>query len=556
MCFVLTGCMSKPTRRNQQILRVARERCGFENLRPGQEGAVRSVLDGRDTLAVMPTGAGKSAIYQIAACLLPGATVVVSPLIALQRDQLQSIQEQDIGEAAVVNSTVSSAEKEEVIDAVAEGEVEFLFVAPEQFANEEIMERLRQARPSLFVVDEAHCITEWGHDFRPDYMRLGAVVEMLGHPTVLAMTATATPRVREEIVTRLNMREPNVIVSGFDRPNIWLGVESYQDEGAKQVALVNRVVAAEKPGIVYAATRGHAEEIAALLAERGLRAEPYHAGLRPRDREQTQERFMSDELDVIVATIAFGMGVDKPNVRFVFHYDISDSIDSYYQEIGRAGRDGEPARAILFYRPEDTRLRRFFAGGKKLTEEQVSQVIEAIGEGEGPIDPKELLERVDISSTRLTTVLNRLEDVGALETAPTGEILPAGTDDPGEEVVARALRVQETRRELDLARVEMIESYAQSITCRRRQLLHYFGEEDVEPCGTCDNCEAGRGAPSVEEEPFPVNSRVHRNGWGEGIVLGYEDGKIILIFETVGRKTLDVGVVMKRSLLKRAEGGE
>ncbi len=252
-----------------RIESVARDTFGYESLHPGQVEAIESVLAGCDTLAVMPTGAGKSAIYQIAALLSPGPAVIVSPLIALQRDQLAAIQQEDIGEAAVVNSAERASERREAWVELDEHRLTYLFLAPEQFSNEETLAHVRAAQPSLLVVDEAHCISEWGHDFRPDYLKLGAVVEALGHPAALALTATASPPVRAEIVERLHMREPRLIVQGFNRPNIWLGVERFEDEHGKRHALPDRVEAAEKPGIVYAATHKHAEELAAALGARG-----------------------------------------------------------------------------------------------------------------------------------------------------------------------------------------------------------------------------------------------------------------------------------------------
>jgi ATP-dependent DNA helicase RecQ len=283
-------------RRNgtKHVRRIAREAFGYDRLRPGQEEAIKSLLSGRDTLAVMPTGAGKSAIYQIAGLQIPGPTIVVSPMIALQRDQVMTLQEQGLAEAAHVNSTMSANQRQEVFQTLKEGELEYLLLAPEQFNNPESLEYLREAKPSLFVVDEAHCISDWGHDFRPDYLKLGTVIETLGHPTLLALTATASPPVREEIMERLGMHNPKVVVQGFDRPNIWLGVESYNEEQPKRRALLDRVVEWEKPGIIYAATRKHAEDLAAALCEREVRAQAYHAGMKAKDREQVQNAFMND----------------------------------------------------------------------------------------------------------------------------------------------------------------------------------------------------------------------------------------------------------------------
>src|SRR5829696_9402745 len=321
----------------KRIAQVARDSFGWGELRPGQADATAAVIDGRDTLAVMSTGYGKSAIYQIAAVLIPGPTVVVSPLLALQREQVQDLDAQAAGGAANVNSLVSEGEREEAFDDLREDQLEFLFLSPEQLSNPEVLAEVTAAEPSLFVVDEAHCISEWGHDFRPDYLKLGAVAEALGRPAILALTATASPPVREEIVARLGMRDPALFVRGFDRPNIWLGVEHFRDEEHKKRALVARVVAEPKPGIVYAATRRGAEEWAEDFRAAGVDALAYHGGMNKRDRAEAQERFMDEALEVIVATTAFGMGVDKPNVRFVFHSEVADSVDSHYQEVGRAG---------------------------------------------------------------------------------------------------------------------------------------------------------------------------------------------------------------------------
>src|SRR5204863_10158390 len=261
-----------------RIGRAASEVFGFEELRPGQAEAVERVLKGGDTLAVMSTGYGKSAIYQIAALLIPGPTVVVSPLIALQTEQVEELESEDAGGAAAVSSFVAAGARREALEELGEGELEFLFLSPEQLSNEEVLADVTAARPSLFVVDEAHCISEWGHDFRPDYLKLGAVVETVGRPPVLALTATASPPVRHEIVERLRMCSPEVIVRGFDRPEIWLGVERFHAERAKREALLSQVADEPKPGIVYAATRRLAEELAGELVLRGVSAVAYHAG--------------------------------------------------------------------------------------------------------------------------------------------------------------------------------------------------------------------------------------------------------------------------------------
>ena len=338
-----------------EIRELAREALGISKLRPGQLQAIEAVVQGRDTLAVMSTGYGKSAIYQLAGEFIAGPTIVVSPLIALQRDQVEAMEEATVGEAAELNSTVSEGKREELMESLRRGEREFVLLAPEQLAKEEVLEELRQAGPSLLVVDEAHCISEWGHDFRPDYLRLGAFAERLGHPTLLALTATASPPVRREIVERLGMEEPEVIVRGFDRPNLHLAVRRFSEEHGKERALVEAVGEAEKPGIVYIATRKASEELAAELQEAGVAAEAYHAGLGSKRRGELQDRFMADEIETIVATTAFGMGIDKPNVRFVFHAGLSDSVDSYYQEVGRAGRDGAPAAACTSTGPRTKR---------------------------------------------------------------------------------------------------------------------------------------------------------------------------------------------------------
>ncbi|MGB3136159.1 MAG: RecQ family ATP-dependent DNA helicase [Nodosilinea sp.] len=535
----------------EQIRQTAQSKMGYDSLRAGQEEAIAALLRGHDVLAVMPTGSGKSAIYQLAGALIPGATVVISPLLALQQDQVESIAEQEVGDAVAVNSTLGATQREDAFEALADDELEFIFLAPEQFNNPETLARLQEAKPSLFVIDEAHCVSEWGHDFRPDYLRLGAVIDSLGHPRVLALTATAAPAVREEILQHLNMRDAEVVVQGFDRPNIWLEVRRFEDKAVKERALIDQVVRATKPGIVYVATRKQAEAVAEALEAKGVQAIPYHAGMKTSDREKSQAAFMSDQAEVIVATTAFGMGIDKPNVRFVIHHSISDSVDSYYQELGRAGRDSEKAFALLFYCPDDLSIRRFLASSGQVTVEQVEQVAIVLQAQDEPLDRKDLKEQAGLSQSKTAAALNHLAEVGSVEMLPTGEAVASGTALATGKAAEAAVQAQERYQNYVRSRLEMMRGYAEVRDCRREYLLNYFGENQEQPCGFCDNCRAGIVVNDDDfDQPFAMNSQVVHPSWGEGMVMRYEGDKIVILFDQIGYKTLDTKFARQQNLLK------
>ncbi|MCX4919150.1 RecQ family ATP-dependent DNA helicase [Streptomyces sp. NBC_00687] len=555
----------------KRLRRCAREVFGWEQLRPSQIAAMTAVMEGRDTIVVMPTGAGKSAVYQVPGVLLEGPTVVVSPLIALQRDQVAALARIEGSDASAVNSAQRARDNEAVWERVREGSLDFLFVSPEQLAKDEVVEQIAAASPALMVVDEAHCVSSWGYDFRPDYLSLSHVRERIGRPPLLALTASAAAPVRADIVERLGMRDAHEVVAGFDRRNITLEVVRHRENAGKRRWVVERAAAEAKPGIVYAGTRREAEQYAEELSALGFDSSPYHAGLSAAERSRTHDRFQEGELDVVVATSAFGMGIDKPNIRFVLHASVPGSLDSYYQEIGRAGRDGKPSTAILAYRPEDLGVQRFRTGAHP-DPEVLGGLIDAVREQQGPVTATALRERTGLSQTPLTSMLHLLEEAGAVTTEKRGGVraVPGARRDV---CVREAVRIATARVDLERSRVEMMRAYAETNGCRRRHMLGYFGETLAEgDCAGCDTCAraqelketpvrtgdilSGTGPDPLESEAagtadsdFPPGMKVGHSTWGEGQVMSEEGNRITVLFESVGYRTLSLPAVQARGLL-------
>jgi ATP-dependent DNA helicase RecQ len=547
------------------------ERFGHAAFRPGQERVIRCLLAGRDVLAVLPTGAGKSLVYQLAAQLLPGPTVVVSPLLALMKDQEDSIEARGV-EVAVINSAQSEGESEEELRNVREGGAKLLYVTPERFDDDDFMAAMRGRGVSLFVVDEAHSISEWGHDFRPAYLGLGTAAARLGRPTLLALTATATPWVRNEIVERLELRDPAMVVRGTDRPNLFLEGRRVDSEAEERRVLeslltgepdeyppelADRLAEAVRGcGIVYTATTRAAKETAEWLATWGVDADYYHGQRRKADRERVQEAFMAGRVRVIAATNAFGLGVDKPDVRFVIHRDVPASVEAYYQEAGRAGRDGDFARCTLIYRPADLGRAAFLAGGGQLSREDVVRARKGLlATRAGTM--RQLGEATGLSRGDLTRAIELLERHGIVA-EKRGRVRLLVDDFDPEQV---SLEREEHRRAYERSRLEMMRGYAELRECRRRYILNYFGEEyESERCAMCDqDAHAGSARPGdpvdskIPAGPFAVNDRVAHDSWGEGTVQRVTRDSLTVLFDTVGYKMLARDTVEQKTLLEKVE---
>jgi ATP-dependent DNA helicase RecQ len=479
-----------------------RKHFGFEDFREGQREVIATILSGKDAVVVMPTGSGKSLCYQLPAMMMDGATLVVSPLIALMKDQVDSLKARGLP-ATFINSAIPEAEQRSRIDSVRRGDYKLIYVAPERFRSPRFNSALRSVNISLFAVDEAHCVSTWGHDFRPDYLRLKNVIQTLGNTRTLALTATATPYVRSDIIQQLGLKDPQTFVSGFDRPNLSIEVVHTQRDRDK-ISQIKRLANSQSgSGIIYTSTRKAVEQVGTRLRDVGLSVVMYHAGMTDNQRVRAQEEFMGGSKQMIVATNAFGMGIDKPDIRFVVHYQMPGSIEAYYQEVGRAGRDGLASRCLLLFNYADKNTHDFFIEGSYPNGTIVKSVYDALvstGLKRIELSSNEIARRAGESNEMaINSSLYLLERAGHIERVATFPNRPEQNPKRSRAIImlddppATTLRTNQTdvarRGALERRKLREMIEFCYANSCFRTYILDYFGDRHhARQCGTCGNC--------------------------------------------------------------------
>jgi ATP-dependent DNA helicase RecQ len=468
--------------------RVAASHFGIQALRPGQRELIEAVLGGRDALGILPTGGGKSLCFQLPSLFFDKVVVVVSPLLALMRDQNVRLVDREIASGRL-DSTLRAGEEREVLADVQSGALDLLYVTPEGMRREAVRHALAARGVALFVVDEAHCMSSWGHDFRPSYLGLADAFEALGHPPVLALTATATAEVATDITTQLRLRSPRVVRTSCERTNLSLEVVRTPSEERKHDALRDLLRTEYGSGIVYTATVKAAERVWSELSASGESVGRYHGELPMHVRNATHEAFLNGNYRVMVATKAFGMGIDKSNVRFVVHYEMPDSVESYTQEAGRAGRDGKPARAVLLYRVEDRRVQQFFLRGKYPSEEEIRRVLEVVAKKAtgDQLVVAELGIATRVGVRKIEALLFELARTGVVEQRGRGFVVQDA--ERALAALPALSATSELHRTGDRGRLHEMTGYAEHTMCRWAQVLRYFGEAPRSSgCGRCDRC--------------------------------------------------------------------